>query len=173
MTAVFPVADPPWTTMPPLVGRGDDKCSRTSRKSHFRPTNVFRRPLWLLALGTSKKSGFKGHSPPHSIAAESVFFQVFKFMTFISILSRYVFELLTYESTLLLLTFSGCISEWLLIFWKHYFSDWWNHLLCCHRHSETFWVTTWSGAWSHFALKCFRGQSWQLGCCCGLAFETE
>ena len=41
--------------MPPLVGRSDDKCSRTSRKSHFRPTNVV-----LDMDGTSKNRGLSG-----------------------------------------------------------------------------------------------------------------
>ena len=51
----FPDACMPWIIMPPLVGRSDDKCSRTSRKSHFRPTNVV-----LDMDGTSKNRGLSG-----------------------------------------------------------------------------------------------------------------
>ena len=51
----FPEACMPWIIMPPLVGRSDDKCSRTSRKSHFRPTNVV-----LDMDGTSKNRGLSG-----------------------------------------------------------------------------------------------------------------
>ena len=51
----FPVACIPWIIIPPLVGRSDDKCSRTSRKSHFLPTNVV-----LDIDGTSKNRGLSG-----------------------------------------------------------------------------------------------------------------
>ena len=41
--------------MPPLVGKSEDKCSKTSRKSHLRPTK-----LVLEGDGTSKNRGLRG-----------------------------------------------------------------------------------------------------------------
>ena len=55
MMLVFPVAELPKMVMPLLVGRSDERCSRISRNSHFRPTKV-RGPA-AGDLGTSKKSG--------------------------------------------------------------------------------------------------------------------
>jgi hypothetical protein len=50
------VADDPKMVMPLLVGRSDDRCSRISRKSHFRPTKLLEAATG--GLGTSKKRGF-------------------------------------------------------------------------------------------------------------------
>ena len=51
----LPVAWAPWIIMPPLVGKSEDKCSKTSRKSHLRPTK-----LVLEGDGTSKNRGLRG-----------------------------------------------------------------------------------------------------------------
>lgn len=59
MTLDLPVPDPPQMTMPPLVGRSDEKCSRISRWSHRRPT----KHRLSEVLGSSKKSGLSGHWP--------------------------------------------------------------------------------------------------------------
>lgn len=57
MMLVFPVVLDPWITIPRLVGRSDEKCSRISLNSHFLPTKHFGKATG--ELGTSKNNGLK------------------------------------------------------------------------------------------------------------------
>ena len=75
MIRVFPVAELPWITIPPDVGKSVVKCSSISRNIHFLPTKVKREQesrsyiflvlmlLNIAVFGTSKNNGFKCQSP--------------------------------------------------------------------------------------------------------------
>ena len=57
MMLVFPVVELPRIVMPLLVGRSEDKCSRISLNSHFRPTKVLEAATG--GFGTSKNNGLR------------------------------------------------------------------------------------------------------------------
>ncbi len=57
MMLVFPVVLEPCITIPRLVGKSDEKCSRISLNSHFLPTKHLGKAIG--AFGTSKNKGLK------------------------------------------------------------------------------------------------------------------
>jgi hypothetical protein len=57
MMLVLPVVELPRMVIPLLVGKSDERCSRISRKSHFRPTNI--RGADTGGFGISKNNGLR------------------------------------------------------------------------------------------------------------------
>ena len=57
MMLVLPVVELPRMVIPLLVGKSEDKCSRISRNSHFRPTKI--RGAETGGFGISKNNGLR------------------------------------------------------------------------------------------------------------------
>ncbi len=57
MMLVLPVVELPRIVIPLLVGKSEERCSRISRKSHFRPTKI--RGAETGGFGISKNNGLR------------------------------------------------------------------------------------------------------------------